>query len=281
MSTLASPAIKATGSGGGRTQGLAGISQTITVPDTAVPVNCTCRSSSISGHRHTWHVHRLRLQIPEITGDIFLIGIPFNAATLDAFSFPEHLDCPSQYRHQICKVDRTVDRSLGTGGLLPIKIPLIDIPAGPDLGLTTTPSSGFFNAGTGYRVGALATWAAIVPGFFNLTSGSSNGVYWRADLPVGSTSVTLSPALSMRVRGFLDGQSLRRRECRCYRRLRQQHPDPQPRVYKRRQREYGHGTSVTERRPCSATRTSAMATSAASTSSPETGLIQYRPGEPG
>ncbi len=52
-----------------------------------VPVFLRYRSPA----RGTFTVHSFRF--PEITGDIFLISIPFQCATPD-------LDCPSQYRHQ-------------------------------------------------------------------------------------------------------------------------------------------------------------------------------------
>ncbi|NLP98659.1 hypothetical protein HGO75_23430, partial [Mycobacterium tuberculosis] len=155
-------------------QGLAGISQTITVPDTAVPVKLHVPiflDIPVTGTLGTFTVHGFRF--PEITGDIFLIGIPFNAATLDAFSFPNiSIVLPNIGINLGSGPDPLIDIA-GTGGLLPIKIPLIDIPAAPGFGnSTTTPSSGFFNAGTG-TVSGVGNVGSNSSGFFNLTSGSS------------------------------------------------------------------------------------------------------------
>lgn len=136
-------------------QGLAGISQTITVPDTAVPVKLHVPiflDIPVTGTLGTFTVHGFRF--PEITGDIFLIGIPFNAATLDAFSFPNiSIVLPNIGINLGSGPDPLIDIA-GTGGLLPIKIPLIDIPAAPGFReLDDHPVVGILQRRYRYRVG--------------------------------------------------------------------------------------------------------------------------------
>lgn len=145
-------------------QGLAGISQTITVPDTAVPVKLHVPiflDIPVTGTLGTFTVHGFRF--PEITGDIFLIGIPFNAATLDAFSFPNiSIVLPNIGINLGSGPDPLIDIA-GTGGLLPIKIPLIDIPAALDSGTRRPPRRRDSSTPVPVPCRALATWAAIVP----------------------------------------------------------------------------------------------------------------------
>ncbi len=119
--------------------------------------------------------------------------------------------------------DRLIDIA-GTGGLL-LKIPLI-MPAGFG-NSTTTPSSGFFNAGTG-------TVSGVGNVGESLTASWKLGNLGRPELGVisgaGSTSASLlSPGLVNASTRADAGQSLRRREYRCYGRRLRQHPDPQPR----------------------------------------------------
>ncbi|WP_373169697.1 hypothetical protein, partial [Mycobacterium marinum] len=60
-----------------------------------------------------------------------------------------------------------------TGEIGPVEVPIIDIPATPGFGNTTTnPSSGFFNTGDG-SVSGFGNFAARTSGFLNVGSGSS------------------------------------------------------------------------------------------------------------
>ncbi|WP_176358536.1 pentapeptide repeat-containing protein, partial [Mycobacterium persicum] len=64
----------------------------------------------------------------------------------------------------------TVINISGTGGLGPISIPIVDVPAAPGFGTaTTSPSSGFFNAGAGSASG-FANFGANNSGLWNVSN---------------------------------------------------------------------------------------------------------------
>ncbi len=84
----------------GRLQGLAGISQTITVPDTTVPGETARADLPRYRSPAPRHVHRSWLPDSRRSPACLLDRHAVQCRHTRCIQFPEHLDCPSQYQHQ-------------------------------------------------------------------------------------------------------------------------------------------------------------------------------------
>ena len=150
-------------------QGLWGFSGAGVLPDTAIPINLRVPiylDIPITGTLGTVTVESFT--VPAVIIDATFFGdlparlIDVRPITISSIS----IDLPAIGLRIGTGPGPLIDM-VGTGGLLPLSLPPIDIAVGPGFGnSTSTPSSGFFNSGAGGNSG-FGNFGAGLSGWFN------------------------------------------------------------------------------------------------------------------